>query len=224
MTRAIYSIKTVLFRSQYNFRKQQEVFRWGSSVSYGQAVWTHLKSVSIFVTCRPIYVRYWFQCPSATGASWNYLDLLHELFNLFLYSDKDVTKAATTAFDCHLWYLSEHLITFAFFNEKKDGHKEKRLIVAALRQNVGSEDPLKRIYPFKEPHSLHNFVTILYDSSFFKILKLDEQFLQHDLSKWDNPEQYKRTQDTCHSVKVYMYSRPTSHCPHSDPHYIFTNT
>jgi len=36
-------------------------------------------------------------------------------------------------------------------------------MVAALRQNVGSEDPLKRrpidLYSFKEPHSLHNFMT-----------------------------------------------------------------
>src|SRR6218665_591373 len=64
---------------------------------------------------------------------------------------------ATTAFDCHMWYLSEHLIASAFFDEKVS--HEKRLVVATLRQNVGSEDPLKRIYPSKEPHSLHNFVS-----------------------------------------------------------------
>src|SRR6218665_1994105 len=34
MARAIYSIKMVLFRSQCNFQKQQEVFRRGSSASY----------------------------------------------------------------------------------------------------------------------------------------------------------------------------------------------
>src|SRR6218665_2458098 len=100
-------------------------------------------------------MRCWFQCPSRTGAPRNDLDLLHELF---LYPYKDVAKAATTAFDGHLWHLSEHLIAFAFFDEKVS-HGEKRLMVAALRQNVGSEDPLKRIYPSKEPHSLHNYVT-----------------------------------------------------------------
>src|SRR6218665_96041 len=89
-----------------------------------------------------LYVKaYWFHCPSGTGAPRNDLDLLHELF---LHPDKDVAKAATTAFDCHLWYLSEHLIAFALFDEKVS-HGEKRLVVAALRQNVGSEDPLKRI-------------------------------------------------------------------------------
>ena len=75
--------------------------------------------VSIFAT--RIYVKYWFQCPSGTGASRNGLDLLHELF---LYLDKDVAKAATTAFDCHLWYLSEHLIAFAFFDEKVSNEKK----------------------------------------------------------------------------------------------------
>src|SRR6218665_68729 len=120
MARAIYSMKMELFRKQYNFREQQEVSRRGSSVPCGQTVWSHMRSVSIFVT--RIYVRYWFQCPSATGVPQNYLDILYELFNLFLYPDKDVAKTATTAFDCHLWYLSEHLIAFAFFDEKKDGH------------------------------------------------------------------------------------------------------
>src|SRR6218665_2576169 len=171
MARAIDSIKMVLFQSQYNFRKQQEMSRRGSSVSYGQTVWSHLKSVSIFVT--RIYVRYWFQCPSATGAPGNYLDLLHELLNLFLYPDKDVAKAAPTAFDCHMWYLSKHLIASAFFDEKVS--HEKRLVVAALRHNVGSEDPLKRIYPSKEPHSLHNFMTTS-SLQFLKILKLDEHY------------------------------------------------
>src|SRR6218665_3224033 len=48
----------------------------------------------------------------------------------------------------------------------------KRLVVAALRQNVGSEDPLKRIYPSKKPHSLTTS-----SLQFFKILKLDEPSL-----------------------------------------------
>src|SRR6218665_3819424 len=80
---------------------------------------------------------------------------------------------ATTAFDCHMWYLSEHLIASAFFDEKVS--HEKRLVVAALRQNVGSEDPLKRIYPSKEPHSLQNFMTTS-SLQFLKILKLDEHY------------------------------------------------
>ena len=52
-----------------------------------------------------------------------------------------------------------------------------------------------------EPYSLHNFVTTS-SLQLFKILKLDKQFLEHDPSEWDNLEQYKRSQDTCHSVKV----------------------
>jgi len=90
--------------------------------------------------------------------------------------------------------LSEHLIAFAFFDEKVS--HEKSLVVAALRQNIGSENPLKHIYPSKKPQSLHNFVTTS-SLQFFKILKLDEQFLEHGPSEWDNLEQCKRSQDTC---------------------------
>jgi len=56
------------------------------------------------------------------------------------------------------------------------------LVIAALRQNVESEYSLKRVKlcTFKKPHSLHNFVTTS-SLQFFKTLKLDEQFLEHDL-------------------------------------------
>src|SRR6218665_698603 len=125
----------------------------------GKQFWNHLKSVSVCVT--RIFVRYWFRCPSGTGAPRNDLDLVHELF---LYPDKDVAKAATTAFDCHMWYLSEHLIASAFFDEKVS--HGKWLVVAALRQNVGSEDPLNRIHPSKELHSLHTLLLIFHPPIF----------------------------------------------------------
>src|SRR6218665_283682 len=47
MAKAIYSIKMLLFRSQYNFQRQQEVSRRVSSASYGQTVCNRQKSVSI---------------------------------------------------------------------------------------------------------------------------------------------------------------------------------
>ena len=88
----------------------------------------------------------------------NDLILLRELST---YSDQDVAKAATTAFGRHLWYLSELLVGLSFFDDRVTV-EEKRLMVTALWENDGSEDPPKRISPFTQPltKGLNDFVFV----------------------------------------------------------------
>src|SRR5271170_5387032 len=97
------------------------------------------KQVCLFVTA--IYVKYWFRCPSSIGAPRHDLVLLQSLST---YEDRDVAKAATTAFGRHLWYLSEILVGFAFFDDDVTV-EEKREMVIALKEKDGSEEPPKRI-------------------------------------------------------------------------------
>jgi len=66
---------------------------------------------------------------------------------LSTYQNKDVAKAARTAFSRLLWYLSQLLVGFAFFDARVS-MDEKRLLVKALNENSGSIEPLKRIPPF----------------------------------------------------------------------------
>ena len=121
---------------------------------------------------------------------------------LSAYSDKDVVKAATTSFGRHLWYLLELLVDFSFFDDRVPV-EEKRLNVLALRENDGSEDPPKRISPFPDPMTkeIHEFITKS-ALKFFKLLDLQEEFLEHEPSEWGRLEVYQSNQQVVRSAKV----------------------
>ena len=143
--------------------------------------------------------KYWFESPVSTSAPRNDLALLCMLTT---YQNKEVAKAATTAFSRHLWYLSELLVGFAFFDDDVS-IEEKRLMSVALKENVGFEEPLKRITPFIEPTTkgLHDFVTTS-TVRFFTTLGLSTDFLQHDPSDWEHKEEYMKNKEIARSVKV----------------------
>ena len=61
-----------------------------------------------------VYLKYWFQSPVSTDAPRNDLTLL---VTLSTYHNKEITMVATTSFNRHLWYLSELMLGFGFFDE-----------------------------------------------------------------------------------------------------------
>src|SRR6218665_4048706 len=109
---------------------------------------------------------------------------------------------ATTAFERHLWYLSEILIAFAFFDDAVTT-EEKRMMVAALRELEGQDEPLKQIPPFQHPNTktLNNFVT-KNTNNFFTILGISQEFLQADPSEWECDTEYKRSQRLVQTLRV----------------------
>jgi hypothetical protein len=170
MAKAIYAIKMWLFRNQYKPLQQRPTTRKSRRPTYYDKIWNHLKEVSLFVTT--VYVKYWFGSQSSTAAPRNDLTLL---CSLSAYPQKEI--AATTAFQRHLWYLSELLVGFAFFDDGVSVER-KRLMVLALKDNIRSEEPPKRIPPFIETSTkgLHDFVTTS-TVRFFQILGLSVEFL-----------------------------------------------
>lgn len=91
---------------------------------------------------------------------------------------------------------------FGFFDEEVTV-EEKRLMVIALNERDGSEEPAKRIVPFTDPETkgLHDFVTKS-TRKFFTILKLRAEFLDHDPSEWLNDDTYGESLKIVQSVKV----------------------
>ena len=155
-------------------------FNQNTEASWPFIWWTNLESSegSVTLSDSHIYVKYWFQCTSATEAPQNGLN---KLCLLSTYQNKDVAKAATSAFSrpfvvlilaagwvCILWRSIDHVSV-----------DEKRLVVKTLNENSGSVEPLKRIPPFQGPvvKGLHNFVTTSV-MRFFHIFELSEDFLQ----------------------------------------------
>jgi len=81
--------------------------------------------------------------------------------------------------------------------------EEKRLMMSALDEDGGLEEPLKRITPYLQPATkgLHDFITKS-TKRFFNILKLRGEFLLHDPSEWGKHETYKRSRVIVRSVKL----------------------
>ncbi len=194
MSRAIYSLKMWLFRHQFHLQQPSHKTR---REAYSQKVWDNLREMCLFTT--KVYMKYWFQSPCSAAAPRNDLIFLCELST---YSDKRVGEAATKAFGRHLWYLSELLIGFSFFDDEVTP-EEKRLMVTALKETDGSEKPPKRIQLFSDPQkkSLHEFVTKS-THGFFSLLDLSTDFLDTDPIEWNTQEAYLKSQETVCSVRV----------------------
>ena len=101
-----------------------------------------------------------------------------------------------------MWYLSELMLGFGFFDEGVSV-EEKQLMVLALTKNVGSEKPPKCTKPFLEPETKgrHDFVTTS-TSRFFRILGLPEDFMQKDPSEWEQHQDYIKNKALVRWIKV----------------------
>ena len=116
--------------------------------------------------------------------------------------DKAISKAAVTAFSRHMWYLSETMISLAFF-DPDTCLSEKRDMVKAL-DVVGSENPPKRInfdVSAVDGKAIASFVT---SSSlrFFEILKLPSDFLRADPQEWESRSDYQTAAKYVRALKV----------------------
>lgn len=195
MARAMYSIKMWLFRKQYELLQSQPGCgnRKSRGPNYKDQIWNHLKSVCFFVTA--VYLKYWIESPLSTATPRNDLAMLCSLY-------KEIAKAAITAFQRHLWYLSEVLVGFGFFDDGISV-EEKKLMVLSLRETQGVEEPLKQIERFDKPltKGLHDFVTTS-TRQFFQLLGLSEDFLQLEPSAWHFDEAYIENQKIAQSVAV----------------------
>lgn len=174
MARAIYSLKVWLFREQF-------LQLYLSDTTQRSSISGHLGNISIFVCV--VYARYWFTCPSGTGAAVNDLRLLHELRQYF---HPHISAAALQAFSNHLWYLSEVLIGFAFYDGSITMTERANMVHALGR--LGASPPPKRLpastMPTSQGATVSDFVT-RNTRKFFSMLNLSTSFLSKEPSAWE---------------------------------------
>ena len=96
MMKGIYSLKMLLFRDQIKLTARE---RKG------------LLQVGLFVSL--IYARYWHEATFPEKACANDLKLINLLQS---YCDSSIKDKALKAIKRHLWYLSEHLVVLAIFD------------------------------------------------------------------------------------------------------------
>lgn len=174
----------------YLFREQ---FKLNESESCG------IRDVCIFIV--NIYINYWFESASGPSASRNDLQLLKDLKS-YEKINKPIAAIALKKFLGHLWYLSEELVAFAFFDDKVS-HEVKKKMVNALSIE-GEDSPVKRITVDENllhSKSLEHFVTNN-TLRFFSITGIKSGFLKKEVEDWEEDADFKLSRELVRSMKV----------------------
>src|SRR6218665_4067843 len=145
------------------------------------------------------YVRPWFVANVAVSAPANDLEFIKCLVT---YEDKSISKTASTTFSRHLWYLSEIMLSLAFF-DPDTCLSEKRYMAKAL-DVVGSENPLKRINLDMSDVGERSIASFVTSSSlrFLELLHLPSEFLKSDPQEWDSRHDYQAAAKYVREMKV----------------------
>ena len=151
------------------------------------------------------YVRFWNEAPLGMCAPRNDLELIHCL-RTYPDAGRVVADAALTAFARHLWYLAEHLVGLAFFDEAVDVNI-KRKMVANMGRQKKPECP-RRLEALPEiEDGLESFVTkrtlklfdLLADHGKEKAMS---SFLKEDPVTWSMDTTFSSMQEAAKQLKV----------------------
>lgn len=176
MAKAIYAIKTYLFRAELGLDAEFE---------------SNLLELSLFVAL--IYCKYWNRCVNAINAPVNDLALIAELER---YSDYNamIADAVWTSFQNHLWYLGEELVILALFSENVSNDDKNR-----MRQKLDTGE-----YPGRSENSIRlksyihgtGLPELVTKRSLFmlSILELDTNFLHENAESWEHNRSYKKAE------------------------------
>lgn len=168
----------------------------------------NLRQLNVFILI--VYVRYWFECPIPAAAPKCDLKLIADLIE-YRNINEDIANEILQVFDRHLWYLSETLIGFAFFDRSIDV-ENKRSMKAAL-QNDGDTSNLRKAHidmntVNSDGLNLNRFVsssTFIFFKSLFPREPDDADclsFLDIDPSEWLSNARYLRAEEIVNAMKV----------------------
>ena len=175
MAKAIYSLKIFLFKNQFELTDKEE---------------SAIRDICLF-TVR-LYVKVWFTAPVAPFAPRIDLQLLKDLVR-YRENHQCVAAVALKKFLGHLWYLSEELVAFAFFDDYVSAETKSKMVDALNKQS--DEEPVKRVsldstlIPVKE---LEDFVTSN-TSRFVSLTGIPHNFLNQNIDQWEFDESYLST-------------------------------
>ncbi|KAG0727841.1 hypothetical protein GWK47_003924 [Chionoecetes opilio] len=120
MAKILYSLKIWMLRDQLH-----DLTKWEEKCARDVAL-----------SAATVYMKPWFTTSLAAAAPRTDLDLLQKLRT---YPDPQIAKVSSAKLQKHLWYLSEELVGFAFFDEEVPP-ETKRAMVQAMREEENSND------------------------------------------------------------------------------------
>lgn len=184
MAKIIYCLKIYLFRKQFSLSASEL---------------SALRNFNLFAV--KIYLKNWFECPKATLAPANDLQMMKDLLK-YKATNLKIANAAFKTMSRHMWYLSEKLIGLAFF-ESTVSVEQKRAMVLSL-DKIAPPNPPRKITVDENKianQELHHFVT-KNTREFFKEMQICEDFLNKDPSFWTEDDNYLKDQKRLWDLKV----------------------
>lgn len=157
-----------------------------------------LQEICIFTVL--IYIKYWFQAPSASSAPKNDLELLKDL-KKYEKVNPDIARKAMNKICGHLSYVSEEL-ALSFFDDKVTNETKNKMVEALKKQ--GAEFCPKRITVDVEnicDKNLEDFVTSN-TKRFFSFTGMSSDFLKKKVEDWINYKKYIKSKEVITKLKV----------------------
>ncbi|XP_036340152.1 uncharacterized protein LOC118749459 [Rhagoletis pomonella] len=126
MSKAIYSLKIVMFKNQIKLTAKKEK---GST------------AVSVFVAV--LYVKYWFTASDVISAPRNNFQFLLDL-KLYEKTDNLISNTALKKFSGHLWYISQELTGLALLDDSLHLSVKSKMVKKISTKTSRSEPPSSR--------------------------------------------------------------------------------
>ncbi|KAL4721447.1 hypothetical protein ACJJTC_007164 [Scirpophaga incertulas] len=131
----------------------------------------------------------------------NDLQLLKDL-KAFESVNKNLATIALKKILNHLWYLSEELVSLAFFDDELSVQEKKKMVEALKIE--GTHDCLKRInldMATIHEKNIENFVSSN-SLKFFQVLGISSDFFYKDVETWNEDPDYIAAKNIVHSLRV----------------------
>lgn len=186
MARAIYALKIFLFRGEIKLTTREM---------------KGLADFSVFVAL--LYGRFWHEAPAAERAPLNDITLLSLLST---YPNCRVKQSATEAIYRHLWYVSEHLVTLALFDDRVRDETKAQMVAnfsrppnQILHRRLDKKD-------FSLGTSLEDYVTSrslkFFDLTCSNGQEAAKTFLSVPPSTWNEDMTFQQMKTTVKKMKV----------------------
>ena len=193
MSKAIYSLKVWMFRSQFGKTGKK-------SAAISPEECDKLFQVCIFIVST--YVEAWYDAPSPASAARSDLQLAARVEE-FADVNARASEVAAKKLSSHLYYLSEELVGLAVFDEGLSD-EVRRELVGSIQNKLGLDDPMKkREISFAEllKTNIEDLGTT-HTQTFFKIVGIEIEFFDAPVGTWSQNDDYVRGKKVVDALQV----------------------
>jgi hypothetical protein len=186
MAKAIYALKIFLFKSQLKLTASES---------------KNITDLALFVSL--VYVKQWNEASLGIRAPLNDIEFLSSLKT---YPNKKLASKAHEAFSRHLWFLSEHLVGMAFFDDRVSASTKEKMVQNIHRPPLADTPRRLKLTSESEQLKLEDLVTER-TTSFFDVLmeegkEKSQTFLKKPPGQWTSDPVFKMFYELAAHMRV----------------------